>query len=109
MALLLIPTFILLHPRLKRQPRTVFWAALSVVAAVIVNRLNVAWFRMLPSADNVYVPSWQEVAVTLSLVSLGVVLFGLAARYLPLFAHPSPDEPVAPSAALALEPRRGGF
>ncbi len=102
MALLLIPTFILLHPRLKRQPRTVFWAALSVVAAVIVNRLNVAWFRMLPSADSVYFPSWQEVAVTLSLVSLGVVLFGLAARYLPLFAHPSPDEPAASSAALTL-------
>jgi hypothetical protein len=27
-----------------------------VVAAIIVNRLNVAWFRMLPSADNVYMP-----------------------------------------------------
>ena len=86
-----------------------FWAALSVVAAVIVNRLNVAWFRMLPSADSVYVPSWQEVAVTLSLVSLGVVLFGLAARYLPLFTHPSPDEPAAPAAATGARPERGGF
>jgi len=104
MILLLGPTFILLHPRWKRQPRILFWAALSVVAAVIVNRLNVAWFGMLPSADKVYVPSWQEVVVTLSLISLGVVLFGLAARYLPLFAHPHPDEPVAPvpSGALAL-------
>jgi Ni/Fe-hydrogenase subunit HybB-like protein len=103
MALLLIPTFILLHPHWKRQPRTVFWAAASVVAAIIMNRLDVAWFAMLPSADNVYVPSWQEVAVTLSLVSLGVVLFGLAARYLPLFAHHAPNEPAAAAAELALD------
>lgn len=55
-ALFLVPAFVLLHPRWKRQPGILFWAALSVVAAIIVNRLNVAWFRMLPSADNVYMP-----------------------------------------------------
>ena len=87
MTLLLIPTFVLLNPRCVQRPRIVFWAALSVVAAVIVNRLNVAWFRMLPSAESIYIPSWQEVVVTLNLISAGVVCFGLAARYLPLFQH----------------------
>jgi Ni/Fe-hydrogenase subunit HybB-like protein len=95
MALLLLPTFLLLHPRWVRRPRIVFWAALSVVAAVILNRLNVAWFGMLPTAETVYIPSWQEVAITLNLVSLGVVLFGLAARYLPLYSYHHPDEPEA--------------
>jgi Ni/Fe-hydrogenase subunit HybB-like protein len=88
MTLLLVPTFILLSPRLVRQPRIVFWAAVSVVGAVVMNRLNVAWFHMLPSAEAIYVPSWQELVVTLNLISLGVVCFGLAARYLPLFEHP---------------------
>jgi Ni/Fe-hydrogenase subunit HybB-like protein len=90
MILLLVPTFVLLklNSRLISQPRIVFWSAVSVVAAVILNRLNVAWFRMLPSAETIYVPSWQELAVTFNLVSLGVVCFGLAARYLPLFEHP---------------------
>jgi Ni/Fe-hydrogenase subunit HybB-like protein len=90
MTLLLIPTFVLLNPRCVQRPRIVFWAALSVVAAVIVNRLNVAWFRMLPSAESIYIPSWQEVVVTLNLISAGVVCFGLAARYLPLFQHAQP-------------------
>jgi Ni/Fe-hydrogenase subunit HybB-like protein len=90
MVLLLVPTFMLLNPRLARQPRMVFRAAICVVAAVIVNRLNVAWFRMLPAAESVYFPSWQEIVVTLNLISLGVVCFGLAARYLPLFEHPLP-------------------
>jgi Ni/Fe-hydrogenase subunit HybB-like protein len=87
MTLWLIPTFVLLRPRWVQRPQVVFWAAMSVVAAVIVNRLNVAWFRMLPSAETIYVPSWQEIVVTLNLISLGVVCFGLAARYLPLFEH----------------------
>jgi Ni/Fe-hydrogenase subunit HybB-like protein len=87
MVLLLVPMFVLLHPRWVSRPRTVFWAAVSVVAAVIVNRLNVAWFRMLPSAEGIYIPSWQELVITLNLISLGVVCFGLAARYLPLFEH----------------------
>jgi Ni/Fe-hydrogenase subunit HybB-like protein len=72
----------------------------SVVAAVIVNRLNVAWFRMLPSAETIYVPSWQELVVTLNLISLGVVSFGLAARYLPLFQHEPLHNNQQPSAVL---------
>jgi Ni/Fe-hydrogenase subunit HybB-like protein len=87
MTLLLIPVFVLLNPRLVQRPRVVFWAAVSVVAAVVLNRLNVAWFRMLPAAESLYIPSWQEVVVTLNLISIGVVCFGLAARYLPLFQH----------------------
>lgn len=92
MTLLLIPVFVLLNPRLVQRPRVVFWAAVSVVVAVILNRLNVAWFRMLPTAETVYIPSWREIVVTLNLVSVGVVCFGLAARYLPLFEHHHPTE-----------------
>ena len=99
MALLIVPVFLLLHPRWGRRPRTVFWAAVSVVGAVIVNRLNVGWFRMLPTAATTYVPTWQEVAVTLSLISLGIVLFGLAARYLPLFSYEEQEKPEEEPAA----------
>jgi Ni/Fe-hydrogenase subunit HybB-like protein len=88
MTLLLVPTFVLLHPRWASRPRVVFWSAVSVVAAVITNRLNVSWFRMLPTAESIYIPSWLEIVVTLTLISFGVVAFGLAARYLPLFQHP---------------------
>jgi Ni/Fe-hydrogenase subunit HybB-like protein len=92
-ALWLGPTFVLLQPPLVARPRVAFWCAVSVVAAVIVNRLNVAWIRMLPSMETPYVPSWQEVCITLNLISYGVVVFGLAARYLPLFEHAQPGNP----------------
>jgi Ni/Fe-hydrogenase subunit HybB-like protein len=92
-ALWLGPTFVLLQPQLVARPRVAFWCAVSVVAAVIVNRLNVAWIRMLPSMETPYVPSWQEVCITLNLISYGVVVFGLAARYLPLFEHAQPGNP----------------
>lgn len=91
-SLFLVPTYILLHPRLLHQPRIVFWSSVSVVCAVILDRLDVAWFRMLPNAESIYIPSFLEVSVTLSLIATGVVCFGLAARYLPLFSH----EPLHP-------------
>jgi Ni/Fe-hydrogenase subunit HybB-like protein len=39
----------------------------------------------LPYTGNIYSPSWMEVVVTLTLVGFGVIAFGLAARYLPVF------------------------
>jgi Ni/Fe-hydrogenase subunit HybB-like protein len=54
---------------------------------VVLHRLNVAWFGMLPAAGVFYVPSWQELAITVGLVSVGVIVFGLVARYMPLFHY----------------------
>ncbi|MEK7475066.1 MAG: NrfD/PsrC family molybdoenzyme membrane anchor subunit [Candidatus Coatesbacteria bacterium] len=62
-----------------------FGAACLVVAGVVVNRLNVSWFGMLPYTGFVYLPSWMEVAVTLSFVTAGIVAFGLAVRFLPVY------------------------
>jgi len=60
-------------------------AALVVLFGVVLNRLNVSWIGLLPYTGAIYVPSVMEVVVTATLVSIGVVAFGLAARYLPVF------------------------
>lgn len=61
--------------------------AVLVFAGVMLHRLNVAWFGLLPVLGADYVPLWTEVVVTLFLVSVAVVLFALAAKHLPLFDH----------------------
>lgn len=88
MLLLLAPTLLLLGARPAIGTTGAFFAALSVVLGVVLNRLNVCWIGMLPSAEVPYVPSWQEIVITSNLLSYGIVLFGLAARYLPLFDDP---------------------
>jgi len=40
---------------------------------------------MESSAGMHYVPKWTEVAVTGAIIAAGFALFGLAAKYLPIF------------------------
>jgi Ni/Fe-hydrogenase subunit HybB-like protein len=86
-ALLALPVAVLLRPRWTRSHRAIFLASCSVILGVVLNRLDVGWIGLLPASATLYLPSWQEVVVSLGLLSVGVVLFGLAARYLPLFEH----------------------
>ncbi len=77
-------------------------AAVLVFFGVMLHRLNVAWFGLMPALGSDYVPSWKEVLVTLMLVSVAVVLFSFAAKYLPLFEAGSTagrGEPAAGRAA----------
>ena len=56
-----------------------------VVLGFVTNRLNVSITGMETSAGLHYVPKWTEVAVTGSIIAVGFALFGLAAKYLPIF------------------------
>ena len=96
MLLLTAPLFVMLRTRWSGRRRWAFAAAIPVIAGVILNRLNVAWIGLLPATGANYFPSWIEITVTLTLVSIGVVIFGLAARYLPLFEHSNPGKHVTP-------------
>jgi molybdopterin-containing oxidoreductase family membrane subunit len=71
---------------LRQKPAVLFGGAMMVVVfGIVLNRLNVGIVGLLPYTGNVYAPSWMEVVVTTTLVCLGVLVFGLAARYLPVF------------------------
>jgi formate dehydrogenase iron-sulfur subunit len=98
MLLLTLPLFVVLKTRWSGRRRWAFAAAIPVVTGVILNRLNVAWIGLLPATGSHYFPSWIEITVVLNLVSFGVVIFGLAARYLPLFEHPDIGGHHAPGA-----------
>jgi Ni/Fe-hydrogenase subunit HybB-like protein len=68
-------------------------AAVLILLGVVLHRLNVAWFGLIPALGSAYVPSWKEVAVTLMLISLATVVFALAAKYLdvfPVVRNPTP-------------------
>jgi Ni/Fe-hydrogenase subunit HybB-like protein len=70
----------------RYKPGVLFGGALSIVLfGVVLNRLNVGIVGLWPYTGNIYFPSWMEIIVTVTLVSIGVIVFGLAAKYLPLF------------------------
>jgi Ni/Fe-hydrogenase subunit HybB-like protein len=82
----IVPAILFAITPLRKSPAVLFSGALMVVLfGVVLNRLNVGIIGLLPYTGNIYTPSWMEFVVTLTLVSLGVIAFGLAAKYLPVF------------------------
>jgi Ni/Fe-hydrogenase subunit HybB-like protein len=82
----LLPATLFAIKPLRHRPVVLLGGALMVVLfGVVLNRLNVGIVGLWPYTGQVYFPSWMEVVVTITLVSFGVIAFGLAARYLPVF------------------------
>jgi len=81
------PLLILATRRGRASPRAVFASAVLIVGGVVLNRLNTAllgWWAYAGTGP-IYVPSLGELTITFTLVSAGVVAFGLAAKFLPVF------------------------
>ena len=67
------------------------WLALCqslVLLGVILYRFDVV-FLAQSGGRGVYVPSWIEIAVTVGLISAGILLYRLSVTYLPVFATAS--------------------
>lgn len=90
----IIPAILFAIRPLRHKPGMLFGGALMVVFfGVVLNRLNVGIIGLLSYTGNVYSPSWMEIVVTITLVSFGVIAFGLAARYLPVFPQEGEHTP----------------
>jgi Ni/Fe-hydrogenase subunit HybB-like protein len=100
---LVIPLLLLARRPVRTSANGLYLVSVLVVAGFVTNRLNVSITGMEASAGLRYIPKWTEVAVTASIVALGVVLFGLAARHLGIFAEEARPLP-APEAAPAVAP-----
>jgi Ni/Fe-hydrogenase subunit HybB-like protein len=79
---LLIPLPMLLFRKIREDREGLFAAAVLVITGFLLNRLNVSITGLEASSGVHYFPRWTEVAVTLSIVGIGFLLFSLAVRYL---------------------------
>ncbi len=79
---LLIPLPMLLFRRIREDRESLFGVAVLVITGFLLNRLNVSVTGLVASSGVHYFPRWTEVAVTLSIVGVGFLLFSLGVRYL---------------------------
>lgn len=94
---IIIPGILFSLQRVRQNPKALLAAAVTLLAGMILNRFNVSWLAVehanpvtyLPGfMGNVqYLPTFPEVAVSLGIFSGGILAFGLAAKYLPVFTH----------------------
>jgi Ni/Fe-hydrogenase subunit HybB-like protein len=82
-----VPMGLMAFKRFRAKPGLVFLSGGLIVFGVVFNRLNTSllgWWQYA-QGGAVYIPSWNEITITVTLISVGVVVFGLAAKFLPLF------------------------
>jgi Ni/Fe-hydrogenase subunit HybB-like protein len=89
--MLIIPLLLFNIRQWGRSRQGMFFTAFSVVLGFITNRLNVtmtsleAYYK--ENFGVSYFPGIGELAVTISIVTAGFVIFALAVKYLPIFPH----------------------
>jgi len=88
--LVLVPSLLFAWGARHREPMAVKIAAVLGVGGIILNRLNVAVIAFNWTNPVRYVPSWMEVWVSITLVTLGVVAFRWIVNRMPILrADPS--------------------
>jgi Ni/Fe-hydrogenase subunit HybB-like protein len=96
--LFLVEAFLILGPlallcirRVRNSAQGLYLAAVMVVLGFITNRLNVSITGIESAAGTHYIPKWTELAITGAIITAGFAIFGLVAKYLPIF--PEEHEP----------------
>jgi Ni/Fe-hydrogenase subunit HybB-like protein len=85
-----LPASLFSFRSLREKSGVLFGGALLIVLfGIVLNRLNVSMIGLYAHTGYIYYPSWMEVVVTVTIISFGVLVFGVAARNLPLFPEHS--------------------
>ncbi len=83
-----VPAFILMTHRLRRNQTWLFSAAAMIVGGVALNRINVFVIGYKPLyAEQPYVPAWSEVLVTAGFIAILVLLYRFFVLNLPVLDH----------------------
>ena len=90
-ALLAVPVLLVLPERARSNPQALFASSAMVVGGFLVNRLNVSTTGLAASSGAGYFPSWMEISVTLMIVVIGLWVFSMAVRHLPVFQPAAPE------------------
>ena len=90
--LVALPIALFLHGHVRRNVAVIRVAAILTLAGIVLNRLNVSVIAYKWVAPVPYVPSWQEVVVTLGVISAEIWVFRWIVNRMPVLdrALPSP-------------------
>jgi Ni/Fe-hydrogenase subunit HybB-like protein len=79
------PMFIFGNREMRQSRSGLFQGSGLVLLGLGLNRVNVALLGLQAPAGTAYFPHWIELVISLAAIVAGVLMFGLAARFLPIF------------------------
>ena len=80
----LVPSMLFAHGARTGKARLIRWTAAWTVLGIVVNRLNVSVIGLNWNAPHPYVPSWMEMATTVTLITTGVLCFRWIVNRMPI-------------------------
>jgi Ni/Fe-hydrogenase subunit HybB-like protein len=81
----LLPFFLLIFERVRTSKAGLFYSSVLVLLGFVAHRMNTAITSMEHWPSRTYIPSWQELAITLALAAFGFFAFSFVARYFDVF------------------------
>ncbi len=98
----ILPALILFTDRFRKNDRYLLFALAAIVVGVTVNRWNVTLSGLVAPPhwspgvlgriiSAPYLPTWNEIIVSLGIIAYALLTFSFGVRYLPIF--PRKDEP----------------
>jgi Ni/Fe-hydrogenase subunit HybB-like protein len=108
----LAPLGLLLVPKIRNNSQGLYLAAVLTLLGFVTNRLNVAITGVESAVGGRYTPKWTEIVITGMFVALGFAIFGVVAKFLPIFpeekAHlPALRKPATAPSELAVPAHAG--
>jgi Ni/Fe-hydrogenase subunit HybB-like protein len=90
-----VPLILFSFKRVRQSASGLLSGAIILLLGMILNRFDISWFAVTHSNPISYIPTFMgnvhyfpsimEVALSIGIFSAGILAFGLAAKYLPLF------------------------
>lgn len=85
----IVPIILFSLPATRKNRYRMFWTAILVVFGLIFNRINIS---LIGFDGAPYWPTWQELFISIGMVSIGALVFVLASRYLAVFSSHHPEK-----------------
>jgi Ni/Fe-hydrogenase subunit HybB-like protein len=80
-----LPALLLVFKGVRNSEKGLAWAAGLAAFGVVLNRFNVSLTSYGGYREFSYFPSFIEIIITVSLIALGIVIFDLGRKYLPIY------------------------
>jgi Ni/Fe-hydrogenase subunit HybB-like protein len=83
----IVPFFMLLFTKIRTSKKGLFYASVLALLGFVANRMNTAITSMEQWPTRTYIPSWQEIFITLGLAAFGFVAFAFVAKNFKVFGE----------------------